>query len=76
MSVAGWTVQIVRLDNGKATAKELWDCAIPIYREAEARVIAASRRDNIFLVRGVAPLTAERVRQLGLQNGAAKRRPP
>ena len=74
MDVAGWTIEVIRIAADGSTSRELWDCAIALYADAEARVLKETHRDNLFRIKGIVPLSAYRLHHLGVKAGTAKKR--
>ena len=75
LSSTGWTVAVVRNASSGMT-RELYDCAIPAFREAEKAVLAVSTSDSVLLVSAVEPITSLTVKSLGLTYGEVRKRCP
>ena len=73
LGTTGWTVAVVRNPSSGMT-RELYDCAIPAFRDAEKAVLAVSTSDNVLLVSAVEPMTSVTVKSLGLAYGEVRKR--
>ena len=69
----GWTIAVLRR-SGFGMTRELYDCAVPAFREAEKAVLAVSASDDLLLVTAVEPLTSVHVKSLGLEYGEVRKR--
>ena len=74
MDVAGWTIEVIRIAADGHTTRELWDCAIAVYADAEARVLKEFHRESVFRIKGIASLTTYRLHHLGVKVGSARKR--
>ena len=73
LGTTGWTVAVVRNPRSGMT-RELYDCAIPAFREAEKAVLAVSVSGDVLLVSAVEPITSVTVKSLGLAYGEVRKR--
>jgi hypothetical protein len=65
----GWTVAVLRTPKG-AFIRELYDCAINNFREAERRLRECAGHD-LLMITALEPLASLSVRTLGLHPGDA-----
>ena len=69
----GWTVMVIR--QGKTSPiREIWDCVVPSFKEAETAVRDVCGAKDVLLVSGLVPLTSDVVRSLQLQDGQVRQR--
>lgn len=69
LPVLGWTVAVVRQDcqDGSASQRQIWDCAICFPAKAEEAVRRAYHTDSqVVSVFCAEPLSKDRVHDLGL----------
>ena len=54
--------------------REIWDCVVPSFKEAETAVREVCGVKDVFFVSGLVPLTSDVVRSLQLQDGQVRQR--
>jgi hypothetical protein len=69
----GWTVAVLRTPKG-AFIRELYDCAINNFREAEAAVAGICGSHDLLMITALEPLASLSIRTLGLQPGEVRKR--
>ena len=69
----GWTVAVLRTPKG-AFSRELYDCAINNFREAEAAVAGICGGHDLLTITALEPLASLSVRTLGLSPGEVRKR--
>jgi hypothetical protein len=69
----GWTVAVLRTPKG-AFIRELYDCAINNFRDAEAAVARICGGHDLLMITALEPLASLSVRTLGLHPGEVRKR--
>jgi hypothetical protein len=69
----GWTVAVLRTPKG-AFIRELYDCAINNFRDAEAAVARICGGHDLLMITALEPLASLSVRTLGLHRGEVRKR--
>ena len=69
----GWSVVVVQ-STRSAPKREIYDCGIPNFLEAEQAVARLVAGSDILIVSAIEPLTSTAVRSLGVEDGKIKKR--
>jgi hypothetical protein len=68
-----WSVAVVR-STSSGPKREVYDCGIPNFLEAEQAVALLVAGTDILVVTALEPLTSIAVRSLGVEDGKIKKR--
>jgi hypothetical protein len=69
----GWSVAVVR-STSSSPKREIYDCGIPNFLEAEQAVARLVAGTDVLVVSALEPLTSIAVRSLGVEDGTIKKR--
>ena len=69
----GWSVAVVR-STSSGPKREVYDCGIPNFLEAEQAVARLVAGSDILVVTALEPLTSIAVRSLGVEDGKIRKR--